>query len=360
MAINNFHAAAFDNSTATKLALYKEYVDAWLPTFMTRSSKATKINIFDLFCGPGQDKESIDGSPLLLLKSIRKFLNKSETSTPPPITIYFNDAAQKKITQLKRLLATFKISQDKLDIQITCAPFEKRFDECRKKMTEEGVANLIFLDQCGISALTKERCEFLANCKRTDWICFMASSIVHRMPDHENISKFVQIEQGGRWADIHRTVTDYYRTVLKRSDYFLTPFSLRKGASSNVYGLIFGTNHCFGAEKFLRGCWKLDNMHGEANFPIEDPKSSIQGQLSFLEPRKKQLFQDEFEQAIISKKIKTNQDAYLFALHAGMLPDHARESTRALVKKGTLAQNVPISYTTIFKNNKIISFTLKK
>ena len=67
--------------------------------------------------------------------------------------------------------------------------------------------------------------------------------------------------------DTHRAVVEHYRH-LAGGRIFFGSFSIKKGA--NIYGLIFGSAHPLGIEKFLRVCWKVDPVRGEANFDIDD------------------------------------------------------------------------------------------
>ncbi|MFO7903844.1 MAG: hypothetical protein R6U98_14365, partial [Pirellulaceae bacterium] len=47
----------------------------------------------------------------------------------------------------------------------------------------------------------------------------------------------------------------------------LYPFTLKKGA--NIYGLVFGSKHPLGVEKFLDLAWSKNEINGEANFDID-------------------------------------------------------------------------------------------
>lgn len=37
----------------------------------------------------------------------------------------------------------------------------------------------------------------------------------------------------------------------------------------NYYGVVFGSSHTFGAEKFQKVCWGLDPITGEADYNID-------------------------------------------------------------------------------------------
>ena len=79
-------------------------------------------------------------------------------------------------------------------------------------------------------------------------------------------------------------------------EYFLAPFSIKK--PSGIYGLIFGTNHTLGIEKFLRVCWKHDKLTGEANFDIDNEKINVNKPSLFSEfniSTKRQMFDESLK-----------------------------------------------------------------
>ena len=60
----NLHNEPFDESTLTKLDLYRRYVRAWLPVFLNAPKLVVdRMQIFDFFAGPGQDEKGVSPSP---------------------------------------------------------------------------------------------------------------------------------------------------------------------------------------------------------------------------------------------------------------------------------------------------------
>lgn len=118
---------------------------------------------------------------------------------------------------------------------------------------------------------------------------------------------------------MHRKVLDHYKSLIGNGKkYFLAPFSIRKGA--NVYGLIFGTNHTLGIEKFLRVAWKRDALRGEANFDIDDERIDVLRPKLFEEmdkPNKRQVFEKNLTDEILKKGLVLRYGIYLYALNEG-------------------------------------------
>lgn len=107
-----------------------------------------------------------------------------------------------------------------------------------------------------------------------------------------------------------------YNTILRR-------FSIKK--DSNIYGLIFGSGHPLGVEKFLDICWEKDMQRGEANFDIDgenidEAAPSLFSQMNT--PNKIQVFFAELKAKIPTKKLKTDRDIFLFAINTGFTNKH--------------------------------------
>ena len=147
--------------------------------------------------------------------------------------------------------------------------------------------------------------------------------------------------------NVHRKVCEAYRRLIPAGwRYYLSPFSIAKDAGSNVYGLIFGSGHPLGMDKFLKICWDEDPLTGEANYDIDD--DNIQpGQMTFWEerPKKIECFERELKQEIDDQHLCSNVDVYNFALNRGFRATHAKNALNKMVKSGHLPkQTFAISY----------------
>ena len=97
----NLHNEPFDESTLTKLDLYRRYVRAWLPVFLNAPKLVVdRMQIFDFFAGPGQDEKGVSGSPLIALEEIDLAL-KNDHRNNPEIHLYLNEFMRKKFENLK-------------------------------------------------------------------------------------------------------------------------------------------------------------------------------------------------------------------------------------------------------------------
>jgi hypothetical protein len=203
-------------------------------------------------------------------------------------------------------------------------------------------ANFLFLDQNGIKQITEEVFVRLISLKQTDFLFFISSSYIKRFSEVEEFKKYLRITKQDiekeSYYRIHRVILDYYRSKIpKEQSYFLAPFSIRK--SSGIYGLIFGTNHTLGIEKFLSVCWKHDRLTGEANFDIDDERINIRQPGLFEEynvPSKRQVFEKSLRDKILNLELITDLEVYLYSLNEGFLVKDANKVLKDLNKENKI------------------------
>ena len=190
-------------------------------------------------------------------------------------------------------------------------------------MSKTSTANFLFLDQSGIKHITDEIFKAIITLPATDFIFFISSSTLHRFSDHPEIGKYIKIDNHGttntEYYHVHRRVLEYYRNLIpKGKEYYLAPFSIIK--NSNIYGLIFGTGHLLGIDKFLTQCWKMDKITGEANFDIDDDRIDPAKPSLFEtmnKSKKIRVFENELASMVLSKELCTNKEIYLYSLSNG-------------------------------------------
>lgn len=352
----DFHGNPFGEGTQIKLWLYGKYINAWLPVFMTNSEKmrVNAIRIYDLMCGPGQDPNDLDGSPLILLKQIYRYFKCKATARTPIIKIHFNDESKDKIEHLRHLVSTQFPSDKRLEIHYTNEPVDQILPNIQHELSDKNSAKFVFIDQCGIKELSSERVRALSEMPITDWLYFVASSTVHRFKEHPAITDKICIKEHCKRKHIHRKIAELCGEWTLCEDYYIVPFSIMKG--SNIYGLIFGSKHPLGADKFLTACWIKDPAYGEANYNIEGEASCSNLQYSLLPNTKVERFKNELIQSILSGNIKTNKEVFIFALKKGFTNKHSKEVLSKMKKDGTLKNSrIPgVSYSTIFKTKNIV------
>ena len=143
----------------------------------------------------------------------------------------------------------------------------------------------------------------------------------------------------------------------------LYPFTIKKKA--NVYGVIFGSSHPRGVEKFLRTAWEINNTNGSANFDIDNDVSKIQ--LDIFEGKqlnKVERFKHLLREEILNKHITNNKENYNYQNAIEDITPHATDAVRALKREKLISYDAKqplISYEKTYgKNKQIITYRLLK
>lgn len=331
----DIHKAPFDEGTIAKLSIFQDYLKEWLPVFLARKEILwNTINIFDFFAGPGSDSKGQLGTPLIIIEELKPYLD-SIILKNLNVNLYFNEYNNTKKEELKLKLQSLNLNPKSYSIEIESLDFKESFDKQFPKMRNINCANLLFLDQNGIKHINEEVFLQITNLKTTDFLFFISSSTIKRFSEHPHIIQHIKLSpkevEKTPFHKIHRLVLDYYKSLIpKNKQYYLASFSLRK--NSGVYGLIFGSGHVLGIEKFLTTCWKVDPERGEANFDIDDDKI-IPGEQDLFtgqvkKPKKVDLFEKELEEKILNLDLKNDKEIYLFTLTNGFTSVFTRKSNK--------------------------------
>jgi len=341
----NLHHKPFDESTKDKLGLYREYLREWLPVFI-HSSFVETLQVFDFFAGPGMDLEGNPGSPVITCDEIRSAL-LSSSDQHPKIKVFFNEYEEDKYKELSSCIDKQADSLPQVEFTIMQNDFHSAFLQWGPLMHGK-TANLLFLDQNGVQQITKPIFQAIIQLPRTDFIFFISSAMVNRFKNIPEIRNHVPITDEDlsrmKGTNVHRILANAYsRWIPDDLEYYLGPFSIKKGA--NVYGLVFGSGHPLGIDKFLRVAWKRG---GDANFDIDkDGIDPDQPSLfpEFDKPKKISIFEKDLESAVLKRQVATNKDVYTFTLRSGVLSMHAKNALNQMIKDGKLPQQrIHITY----------------
>lgn len=340
----DLHSSEFDETTESKLELFRLYLREWLPVFLAAKSSGRPVNIFDFFAGPGRSPTGQPGSPQLIVEELRPYYGAARRRG---VRLFFNEKNRKKLAALRSFLEPMT-STAPVTAQFAALDFADAFRRWQPEMA--GAANLLFLDQSGVRHITNAIFNALLRLECTDFLFFIASSTFHRFGEHPSLRKYFKTEKinPDSYTGVHRAVQSYYKAMVpSEMEYYLPGYSLKKG--SNIYGLIFGTHHPLGAMKFLRKTWSLDEQRGEANFDIDDDR--IEKERPFLfeamnRPTKLAIFEADLRTAILTEQLVTDRDVSLFALENGCLGKHARDVAMKMKAEGLLkGKNLAFSET---------------
>jgi three-Cys-motif partner protein len=353
----DFFNKPYTEDTNVKLELYREYLKKWFPVFIAAYKPFVKIvNLFDLFCGTGKDSEGTYGSPLIALE-VLNFYKEAVEKTSVKINLYFNDQNVNYLDELKSNVEEFEFNKNKINIHFLNEDFVDLFPKILLKT--KNAANLIFLDQFGIKYINKQRFQTLIELKVTDILFFISSSTFNRFPNDPNVVDIIGMDSKQikkvPFYDIHRLVHRKYSELIPNNhSYGLAPFSIKKG--TNIYGLIFGSRHPLGLEKFLEICWDMDGITGEANFDIQGDEQK-QYQPSLFEEENKQnklsKFEENLKSEILIGKLNSDLDIFLYALNNGFIARHIIPIIHHMKKQKLISVSSPsFKCSTVWKSDR--------
>lgn len=336
MSPNGFHDKPFDEGTLTKLQIFELYAREWLPVFLSSPKPSrSELHVADFFAGPGTDSKGIWGSPLRLLNQL-KICQGLAGWHHVSVHAHFFDKSQKKITQLEANIDRYGLRLKEVALDIRALNFEHALQGCTVALADRHAAKLLFIDQFGVDQVTPPVFLKLVNSPTCDFLFFLSSSTLHRFRDHPAIKQ--KITRPDDYYQVHRAALDYYSDLLPNPlAYYLAPFSIRKG--SNIYGLIFGSAHPLGMDKFLQVAWNKDMINGEADFDINrDNVSPCEMLLPFesFKPSKITAFEGELERALRTGQLKDERDLVHFCFSYGVKRQHALSVLTKLKAEGVI------------------------
>lgn len=278
----------FTEGTKLKLEIFQDCFREWFPVFI-HNPFIKQVYVYDLFAGSGKDAVGNAGSPLILLKEARgdhkQHCVSLSDKKSPAVIFGFNEKEKQKYNELESNVRD-SLKSCRSDCKLAECPFEnnihirqgdfhdllaeKRFLEV---LSNNNFAKFILLDQYGFSQIEDDVFTKLVESPKTDFIFFIASSFVKRFKDMPAVTAYFDkdkiIYDETQPKECHRVIANYFRNLIPQNkEYYLHSFTIKKG--TNYYGLIFGSNHTFGMEKFLRVCWKEDPLGGESNCNINN------------------------------------------------------------------------------------------
>ena len=265
MPYKDLHAAPFDEGTQTKLDVFENYLQEWLPVFL-KTDWVKTIQIYDFFAGTGEDQTGCPGSPLRILKIINQYIDLLIQSRKR-VKIILNEYDPDKFDKVKTCVNDKEIVKDNnenLFVEFYNKDFQVIFYEKLSKISE--TPSLLFIDQNGIKQVTNKIFAELLNLKQTDFLFFISSYYFKRFSNEPGfIQHFPDLSRekvkAAKPSEIHEIVLDYYKNLIPEDNQTrIYPFTLKK--NRNVYGLIFGSKHPLGVEKFLKVAWKKNTSNG--------------------------------------------------------------------------------------------------
>lgn len=354
MTAKDINKRKFDKTTTLKLNIFRDCFREWYPVFL-HDPHTTKIYVYDMFAGSGEDSVGDEGSPLILVNEAkggedRKHCNTLLRKDDKEVTFTFNELLKEKSKKLESLLRT-NLSNCRESCGLDCCCYSNALkftqqefhtlvysNEVKNILKNNRYAKFILLDQYGFKEVDTKIFRLLVNSPKTDIVFFIASSFVKRFAQEPAVKKYFDTNKlywdETKPKECHRVIKEYYAALLPNDrDYYLHAFTMKKG--SNYYGLIFCSGHSLGMEKFMKVCWNIDNLEGESNCNVGGSLGS--GSLFPDLESKSALITKKLRELILSEVITTNLEGLNYALKLGCQPRVFVEAIKLLKKEGLVS-----------------------
>ena len=354
MAKKDINKEPFHEATMLKLDIFRKCFREWFPVFVHHPS-IKKIFIYDMFAGSGTDSEGNPGSPIILLEEARG--NKHQhcadlIKNHKQVFFGFNEKEEEKRDLLDKIINDF-LSECKSGCSLEKCVYSNAiyckassFEEIMKSdpfgriLANKNYAKFILLDQYGFSQVTKEVFLKLVTSPLTDFIFFISSSFIKRFRDEDAVKTYIDTNkinfEERKPKECHRIIADYFRNLIPADkEYYIHHFTIQKG--TNYYGLIFGTSHSLGMEKFVKVCWMEDENSGESNCNIDNDFEKGSLFYDLTNTTKKIKIKEELKQLILNGQIKSNVDGLEWVLAHGCEPKLFVDVASSLVEQKKVA-----------------------
>ncbi|MBQ9637641.1 MAG: three-Cys-motif partner protein TcmP [Prevotella sp.] len=338
MAKKDINKDVFTEETMLKLEIFRQCFREWYPVFV-HNKYISHVFVYDMFAGSGKDTAQHPGSPITLFQEARGDKRQHCRSLLkrgiPFITFGYNELDDGKRTELESNVFSELTLCKSQCIEKVC-PFQNAFyfesqdfsslinnRRLNQILTNAKYAKFILLDQYGFKQINDDVFLKLVNSPTTDFIFFIASSFIKRFKDLPAVTTYFNKNRISfdetQPKECHKVITDYFRSLIPANKkYYLHSFTIQKG--SNYYGLIFGSAHSLGMEKFVKVCWKEDRQAGESNCNLYN---DFEPGTLFYDPQitnKKTRIFKEIKDRILDSTINDNITGLDYALECGCEP----------------------------------------
>lgn len=355
----NINEEPFDEATKLKLKIFGDSFKEWFPVFIN-DRYTNQVFIFDFFAGSGKDSLGNSGSPLILLEKAKGDKKQYCNAIKKSIYFIFNEALKNKSKKLKENIDL--LIQD-CETENNCGGCVYKYDvvnsgfqnlfqdhQVQNILSDKNIGKFVLLDQYGFKEINDEVFLKLVEFPKTDFIFFISSSFVKRFKEHPYTKKYIDTERISfdevNANECHRIIANYFRQLIPpNKEYYIHHFTIQKEKNKgNFYGLIFGSNHTLGMEKFLKTCWRFDNFSGEANFNID---GNFEEGTLFHNPEttnKKENVKQEIEKLILSGEISDNISGLKYSMLKGCEPILFTEVVKDLENKKKIERKGSLNY----------------
>lgn len=315
------------NHSEAKVRLLGEYLKRYL-NIISNDNYTERIKIYDLFCGEGVYENEGEGSPLVILRSVKDihFVNVARLNKIQPIDCHFNDIDSSKVEKVKQAVKDKSLYYPEFgELEYSTKDYQdeiKKLSESLPKLKNQKA--FVFIDPYGYKHIKASDIKNLLAKGNTEVLLFLPTQFMYRFDVNgtpESLKDFIDElveyknwkENDSVWKFIDQ-LKEAFRKYLGEK-YFIDTFTIQKDPNT-VFCLFFFCPHIKGFEKMLEAKWEIDTEQGKG--------WDYSGQQSLFHEQKTNVLEEMLKEFLKNGK-KHNGEVYEFTLRAGFLPKHTNE-----------------------------------
>ncbi len=327
------------NHSKAKVLLLQKYLEKYL-NIIANDGYTQKINVFDLFCGEGIYENEGEGSPIIILKTLKDlhFINKAKNKDLIKVDLYFNDKDEFKIEKLKSIISDKKLHYKSFGkITYHSKDYKEIVDNLSTYIQNlKNEKAFVFIDPYGYKEIRASEIKKLLQSKKSEVLLFLPTQHMYRFDEKGTPEALIQIIE--ELVDINKwnpnnsvyEFIEQFKEALKTylgNDFFVDTFTIEKDPAT-VYCLYFFSSHIRGFEKMLETKWQIDDDEGKG--------WSYEKTGNLFANFKTNLLEQKLITLISNSNKVYNAMVYEFTLRNGFLPTHTVEIFNSLQTEGEL------------------------
>ena len=341
MATKESQVNLFDHSEI-KVKLLKLYLEGYL-SIIGLSKHFKDVHIYDMFCSEGRYDDGGEGSPLIILKTIKTILDDPKTGhqISSKFNCQFNDIDESKTGKLNQIINDEGLHESRMgSLTISNIDYKQLIGQVQKKVKKlKNDKCFAFIDPYGYKEISVTDIEQLLAGSKTEVLLFLPTHFMYRFSSKgtpESLKRFIdelipsdQLSQEGGGIGFIESLKDAFRNKLG-DQHFVDSFIISRD-TNQFFCLFFFTSHIYGFHKMLEAKWKIDEEDGRGwtqsqEIPsLFDQTEKIAGTYT-LEKKLKEFLSES----------KSNSEVYEFTLRQGHLPPHSNELLKKWQETGLL------------------------
>ncbi|NVK66631.1 MAG: three-Cys-motif partner protein TcmP [Flavobacteriales bacterium] len=330
MTLKESQVSLYDHSEI-KVRLLKLYLERYL-SIIGLSPYFNDVHIYDMFCGEGKYEDGGEGSPIIILKTIKEIIDAPDTGAQitSRFNCQFNDIKSKKTNKLSGIISKEGLHESRMGtLQISNSDYKDLIEVVKQKV--KGLKKdkcFAFIDPYGYKEITVSDIEQLLAGNKTEVLLFLPTHFMYRFSSKgtpESLKKFIDelipqenLPKDGGGIGFIENLKDAFRNKLGE-DHFVDSFIISRD-TNQFFCLFFFTSHIYGFHKMLESKWKIDEEEGRG-WTNSQEEPSLFNQTD----RKPVTYHLEKKLRVFLSESRTNSEVYEFTLRQGHLPSHANE-----------------------------------